>query len=87
MTTSAYPTRRISAIRTESLDRGYKKALYARHGVKEYWIVSPQTKNIEVYGISSGGLIPLGEYKVGERLLSPLLPGFTPALDEVFDAH
>lgn len=34
---------------TGKKDKGYKKSLYERHGVKEYWIVDPISKSIEVY--------------------------------------
>ena len=34
---------------TAKYDRGYKKRLYEKHGVKEYWIVEPETRSIEVY--------------------------------------
>ena len=34
---------------TAKYDRGYKMTLYAKYGVKEYWIVSPQERFIEVY--------------------------------------
>lgn len=34
---------------TEKRDRGYKKDLYEKYGVLEYWIVEPETQTIEVY--------------------------------------
>ena len=34
---------------TTKRDRGYKKRLYAEYGTKEYWLVSPNEKSIEVY--------------------------------------
>lgn len=34
---------------TTNRDRGYKKDLYERSGVKEYWIVSPLERSVEVY--------------------------------------
>ena len=34
---------------TAKRDRGYKKDLYERSGIKEYWIVSPEDRSIEVY--------------------------------------
>lgn len=35
--------------RTQKWDRGYKKELYERCGVREYWIVNPQDRAVEVY--------------------------------------
>jgi Uma2 family endonuclease len=34
---------------TRSRDKGYKKDLYEKHGVKEYWIVNTRDLSIEVY--------------------------------------
>ena len=36
------------------IDRGYKKNLYEKYGVKEYWIVNPEDKTIEVYLLKDG---------------------------------
>ena len=35
-------------------DRGYKKDLYEKSGVREYWLVDPDTKTIEVYLLTDG---------------------------------
>lgn len=35
-------------------DRGHKKRLYEQCGVKEYWIVEPVNKSIEVYLLKDG---------------------------------
>jgi len=35
--------------RTAKYDKGLKKDLYQFNGVKEYWIIEPNTKSIEVY--------------------------------------
>ncbi|WP_193769094.1 Uma2 family endonuclease [Metasolibacillus meyeri] len=34
---------------TARKDKGDKKTLYEKHGVKEYWIIDPVAKSIEVY--------------------------------------
>lgn len=34
---------------TAKRDRGHKMDVYARCGVKEYWIVSPESRSVEVY--------------------------------------
>lgn len=45
---------------TEKRDRGYKKDLYEKCGVREYWMVEPETQTIEVY------LLTDGKYKLDE---------------------
>ncbi|GLC89056.1 Uma2 family endonuclease [Lysinibacillus piscis] len=39
---------------TARKDRGDKKELYEKHGVKEYWIIDPVAKSIEVYLLKEG---------------------------------
>lgn len=34
---------------TKSIDRGFKKIIYEKFGVKEYWIIDPDEQIIEVY--------------------------------------
>ncbi len=70
---------------TEKLDRGYKKALYARYGVTEYWIVDPKAQAIEVYALGSGGHALSGRYTPADRFASPLFPGLQLPLEEVFN--
>lgn len=51
---------------TEKRDRGYKKDVYERAGVREYWIVSPYPayRNIEVYRLLEGKFILDGVYRL-----------------------
>ena len=41
---------------TANNDKSYKRDLYERVGVKEYWIVEPSAKSIEVYLLKDGKL-------------------------------
>lgn len=41
---------------TANRDRGYKKDVYARCGVREYWIVNPTDRSVEVYLSKEGDL-------------------------------
>ena len=34
---------------TAGRDRGYKRHLYGRHGVHEYWVLDPAARTVEVY--------------------------------------
>lgn len=70
---------------TEDRDRHYKKTLYARHGVVEYWIVDPDAKTVEVYKLGEKGFELVRAYKESEVLESPLLPGLKVDLKEVFE--
>ncbi len=72
---------------TETRDRGYKKSLYARCGVAEYWIVDPIGKAVEVHALGDAGYALTGRFRKGDPFASPLFPGFALPLDEVFDAE
>ncbi len=42
---------------TAKNDRGYKKDVYAKYGVKDYWTAVPETKSIEQYLLTDGQLL------------------------------
>jgi len=71
---------------TAKRDRTYKRALYARHGVKEYWLVDPDTKTVEVLELHEQGFSRVARYACKEKapLKSPLLAGLSIDLGEVF---
>ena len=70
---------------TSARDRGYKRDLYAKHGVKEYWQVDTDAKRITVLSLNADGDYDVvAVYGVGQTLVSPLLPGFALNLDEIF---
>ena len=72
---------------TQQYDRGYKRSLYARHGVREYWLVDPAAETVEVQAESDEGLTPVAAYGRGEILISPLLPGLSIGLAGVFSGR
>lgn len=69
---------------TAERDRTYKKVLYARYGVREYWIVDPEKKIIEVLTLKKEGYESFNIYKKIDTLNSSLLPGLNIKLSEVF---
>ena len=68
---------------TAERDRELKLTLYARYGVREYWIVDPEDSSVEVLTLEEAGVGSVQRYTSG-RVESPLLPGLEVALDEVF---
>jgi Uma2 family endonuclease len=69
---------------TAERDRFYKRAIYARYSVKEYWIADPETKTVEVTKLGEKDLETVGIYGESESLKSPLLKGLLIDLSEVF---
>ena len=48
---------------TEALDRGKKRRVYRREGVRHYWIVDPRIKTLEVYRLDNGRWNELDTYE------------------------
>ncbi len=57
--------------RTMEIDRKLKVKLYERYGVKEYWLVEPERKEVEVLVLGEDGYTSWGTFK--ESFSSPLL--------------
>ena len=69
---------------TAERDKTFKYALYAEHGVGEYWIVDTDAKTITVLLLGERGFAVEGIYGEGETLESPTLRGFALAIDDIF---
>jgi len=63
----------VLSLGTAKRDRGYKKDMYEKCGVREYWIVSPKEKTVEVYLLEDGHFRLDGAYSlVPEEILREL---------------
>jgi Uma2 family endonuclease len=65
-------------------DRRTKFALYAEVGVREYWIVAPDERTVEVFSLREGRYALINRYGQDETLQSNLLPGFEVAVRDIF---
>jgi Uma2 family endonuclease len=67
-------------------DEVVKRKLYERIGVCEYWVVDPELDAVKVYRRESGKFTRTGEYsrEEGHELRTPLLPGLSITLAELF---
>ncbi len=54
----------VLSLSTEARDRGIKKDAYEAAGVREYWIVDPDDKAVEVYILENGKYKLSGGFKV-----------------------
>ena len=70
---------------TAERDRTFKRTLYARHGVREYWLVDTAGESVAVLLLDDRGAYQVaGTYRAGETLVSSILPGFLLNVDDLF---
>ena len=69
---------------TAQRDRTQKRDLYARHDVKEYWQSDTDAKSVLVLTLENGEYRVAGIYTTGQTIVSPLLPGFSLSVDDIF---
>lgn len=74
--------------KTAKNDRHIKFEDYARHGVREYWIIDPNKQVVEQYGLLTeldSTYLPYGKYVPGQDISSLAIPGFTIPVLAIFD--
>jgi Uma2 family endonuclease len=72
---------------TRRTDEQPKRRLYDRGGVREYWLVDPDASVVTIFRRESGGTFaPVARLAARDRvaLATPLLPGFSLPLVELF---
>ena len=65
-------------------DWKYKRELYAKYGVEEYWIVDPTNRIVSVTLLKDGVLEIAGAYVEGDALNSAALEGFRVEVEDIF---
>ena len=69
----------------ERRDREAKLKLYSRRGVLEYWIMGWRRKQVETYRREGQALRLVATLYAIDNLESPLLPGFSCPVAQLFD--
>ncbi|MEW5865837.1 MAG: Uma2 family endonuclease, partial [Bacillota bacterium] len=74
---------------TARWDQEVKRQLYAKFGVREFWLVDPVGRTVEVATLKRGEsatlqFTALQVYAPGSTLMSPLLPGLTLDVEALF---
>ncbi len=69
---------------TEQRDRTVKSTIYARYGVREFWLVSPAEHTVEVLTLGAEGYTTSGIYRAEDTLSSPLLQGLALPVKALF---
>jgi len=68
-------------------DRIDKRDLYEQYGVKEYWIIDPEAKTVEVLCLEEGRYQLLMRCTPGQTARSKLLPGFEIPVQPLFQTE
>ncbi len=69
---------------SREFDLGAKRALYAQHGVLEYWAVDPDANTVEVDRLQQAGVAPGRSFGASDSVSTLLLPGLSILLRDVF---
>jgi len=70
---------------TARTDKVVKFSAYERAGVREYWLVDPRTRSVEVYTLSEESTYEMiGQYTPGETVTSSVLSDLTLLVDDLF---
>jgi Uma2 family endonuclease len=72
---------------TRALDRGPRKDLYLRSGVKHLWLLEPAAETVETYERTDGRYELTAVHRAGESFRCGLFPGIAVSVDELFDTQ
>ena len=70
---------------TEKRDRTVKLKMYAKFGVREYWMAKEKTATVEIFRLQEGKLILVARLGKSDVLTSPLFPGLEIPLAKIFN--
>lgn len=69
---------------SEKDDRERKMEVYGKHNVLEYWLISPENQQVEVFENKKGKLVLKTKLTAEDTLTSKILPGFEMPLATLF---
>jgi Uma2 family endonuclease len=69
---------------TAATDRGRKKQLLARYSVREYWLVDPEERAVEIHALEGTAFSLVGTVGGQHAIASPLLGSMTDPVAGLF---
>jgi Uma2 family endonuclease len=65
-------------------DLSVKRQLYAKYGVKEYWVIDPENRSVEIYRLLKQTLEIVAKLAEDDEITSCILPGFQLKVSAIF---
>ncbi len=65
-------------------DLGAKRAVYARTGVEEMWVIDPSRRTLAIYRLGEDAETPAATCRASQTFSSKVIPGLSIALKDVF---
>lgn len=62
-----------------------KYELYQEHGVKEYWVVRPEERNIHIYVLENGRYVGITPVVEGDKVCSVIFPSLRFYTNKMYD--
>lgn len=69
---------------TASLDKKQKMATYSKHGVREYWLIDPVKKQLQLFENQGNKMVEVQKLGLDQRLESLVLEGFQLEIKDLF---
>lgn len=66
-------------------DLKFKRQLYAKHGVEEYWIVDRENQCVRIYRLARNILEEIAKLGVEDEITTPVLPHFQLKVSSIFN--
>lgn len=63
----------------------YKYEVYEEAGVKEYWVVIPSERAVQIHILTNDKYIAHGYLYAGDKITTDILPGFAYDVEELFE--
>lgn len=70
---------------TKSRDKGAKMKTYGQHGVREYWLIDPDKRTVEVFHNEKGKMVSKQKFENEGTIESIAIEGFSIRLSEIFE--
>lgn len=70
---------------TARLDRDIKPKQFALHGVREFWLIDPEEKTIEIFRLREGAYELAANLAYRDKLESPLFPGLSLSVSSLWE--